>query len=59
MSSQSGESWERRVDVLLVEEDREADDEEDKKPFTLANARGCMLLRRLAPPRGMMVLSTW
>lgn len=29
-----------------------------KVPFTLLKARGSMLLRRLAPPRGMMEQST-
>lgn len=31
---------------------------DDKEPLTFASARGCMLFLRLAPPRGMMVLST-
>lgn len=33
-------------------------DDDCKEPLTFANARGCMLFLRLAPPRGMMVLST-
>lgn len=31
---------------------------DDKDPLKFARARGCMLFLRLAPPRGMMVLST-
>jgi hypothetical protein len=33
-------------------------DDDSNDPLTFASALGCMLFLRLAPPRGMMVLST-
>jgi hypothetical protein len=63
VSSKSVGARERRVEVLLLwPMDDDNDDDEDvddvKEPLTLARARGCILFLRLAPPRGMMVLST-
>lgn len=64
VSSRSVGWRERRLEVLLpwpMDDDiEEEDDDVDdvKEPLTLAKARGCILFLRLAPPRGMMVLST-
>lgn len=55
---------ERRFNVLLpwpIDDDNDEEDEDVddcREPLTLARARGCMLFLRLAPPRGMIVLST-
>lgn len=64
VSSRSVGARERRFEVLLpwpMDDDSEDEDEDVddcREPLTLAKARGCMLFLRLAPPRGMMVLST-
>lgn len=64
VSSKSVRARERRLEVMLpwpIDEDNEEEDEDVddvNEPLTLAKARGCMLFLRLAPPRGMMVLST-
>lgn len=63
VSSKSVGARERRVEVLLlwpIDDDNDDDEDVDdvKEPLTLAKARGCILFLRLAPPRGMMVLST-
>jgi hypothetical protein len=64
VSSRSVGCRDRRLKVLLLwpmddDNEEEVEDVDDcKDPLTLARARGCMLFLRLAPPRGMMVLST-
>lgn len=64
VSSISAAVFDRRVKPIELlnpfDEDNEDDDEEGEKivPFTLAKARGCILFLLLAPPRGMIVLST-